>query len=223
VIPLAPGRPGAAEVERPGGLLALGPPGLSSVVNHSQGGLGSPATRRSIRLGGLADEPHSFPSVWHDSFEVNRHTALIVSLSVVVALGTSACSDNLPGTVTGRVVAVGGGCPAGGCPWAGTVWFTGPDTTSVSVGQDGRFQISLPAGTYTITGAHGRRRATVARRRTGKVASPAPQWCEREPQRTCRSSATSGKDRSGLAETLTLPRVADLETDPDVLFRGSPP
>jgi hypothetical protein len=78
---------------------------------------------------------------------------VIVTLAIVIALTASAFSGSLLGTVQGRLLYVGGPSPPGHAPIdPGIVWFTGPKSTWVHVGNGGRFQVSLPAGSYTVTG-----------------------------------------------------------------------
>ena len=81
------------------------------------------------------------------------------SAIAVLAAGTAVlagCGDN-PGyhqTVPGRFVRVGGPAPGSPFPLPGTITAraaTG-ETFTATAGQDGRFKLSLPPGTYRVTG-----------------------------------------------------------------------
>jgi hypothetical protein len=72
---------------------------------------------------------------------------------VVVAVGLSGCGASHPtGTISGRLVAVGGPAGLAPRPLRGTVQFAGPDTGSVTVGNDGSFRIDVATGTYALEG-----------------------------------------------------------------------
>lgn len=74
-------------------------------------------------------------------------------LSVSILTG---CSDQ-PGprqTVTGLLVRVGGPAPGSPVPLPGTVVARSPAAAqfTTTTGKNGRFQLSLPPGTYRLTG-----------------------------------------------------------------------
>jgi hypothetical protein len=72
---------------------------------------------------------------------------------------TAACSGQGPadGTVAGHLYGVGGpasaAAPPSPRPWPGTVTLTGPGVhRDVPVGASGTFSVTVPPGTYTVTG-----------------------------------------------------------------------
>ena len=74
----------------------------------------------------------------------------VVAVATLLTIGLASCGHPT-GTVTGRLVAVGGPTPRER-PLPGTVRFTGPETKSIPVGKDGRFRIELQTGSYTVVG-----------------------------------------------------------------------
>ena len=82
-----------------------------------------------------------------------RWSAIVLAVSIAVLAG---CGGN-PGyhqTVPGRFVRVGGPAPGSPVPLAGTITArtaTG-ETFTATAGRDGRFKLSLPPGTYRVTG-----------------------------------------------------------------------
>jgi hypothetical protein len=79
-----------------------------------------------------------------------------LALAVVcLAVFTAACSGQDPadGTVRGHLYGVGGPAPGLPRPWPGTVILTGPGfRDEVPVSADGAFSVTVPAGSYTVTG-----------------------------------------------------------------------
>jgi hypothetical protein len=81
----------------------------------------------------------------------NTFAVLVVGIA-----GLAGCGGN-PGyhqTVHGRFVRVGGPAPGSPFPLPGTIIaraVTG-ETFTVTAGRDGRFKLSLPRGTYRVTG-----------------------------------------------------------------------
>jgi hypothetical protein len=74
----------------------------------------------------------------------------VVAVATVLVVGVASCSHPM-GTISGRLVAVGGPTPRER-PLPGTVQFTGPDTKSVAVGKNGTFRVELQTGTYRVVG-----------------------------------------------------------------------
>ena len=73
----------------------------------------------------------------------------------LAAVFLAGCSGPSPadGTLAGHLYGVGG--PAPGLPraWPGTVTLTGPGVhQDVSVGTDGRYSVTVPAGRYAVVG-----------------------------------------------------------------------
>jgi hypothetical protein len=65
------------------------------------------------------------------------------------------CSGPGPadGTLTGHLYGVGGPAPGLPRPWPGTVTLTGPGVhQDASVGADGSYSVTVPAGRYTVVG-----------------------------------------------------------------------
>src|SRR5689334_23976719 len=93
--------------------------------------------------------------------------AIAVSAVLVVLLVLASCSSSKPrgkststgsrdGTVTGTLKLRGGPAPGTGRAASGKVYafssssFTGTPAATVTAGTDGRFSLSLPAGTYYL-------------------------------------------------------------------------
>ena len=75
-----------------------------------------------------------------------------LALAVMLVAGCSGASS-AEGTLAGHLYGVGG--PAPGLPraWPGTVTLTGPGVyQDVSVGADGTYSVTVPAGRYTVAG-----------------------------------------------------------------------
>jgi hypothetical protein len=83
--------------------------------------------------------------------EMNSGRPFAILAVTVLAVGLSCCGGHPTGTISGRLVAVGGPVTRPR-PLRGTVEFTGPETKEVTVGSDGTFQIDVPAGTYIVEG-----------------------------------------------------------------------
>jgi hypothetical protein len=82
------------------------------------------------------------------------------AITTVLAAGTllagcaAATATTAPGTVTGQFIRVGGPAPGAAVPLPGhvvAVDSTGARIT-VNVGSNGRFSLSVPAGTYRLIG-----------------------------------------------------------------------
>ena len=75
-----------------------------------------------------------------------------LALAVVLLAGCSGRSG-AEGTLAGHLYGVGGPAPGLPRPWPGTVTLTGPGVhQDVSVGADGSYSVTVPAGTYTVAG-----------------------------------------------------------------------
>jgi hypothetical protein len=75
-----------------------------------------------------------------------------LALAVVFLAGCSGPSG-AKGTLTGHLYGVGGPAPGLPRPWPGTVTLTGPGVhQDVSVGADGSYSVTVPAGRYTVEG-----------------------------------------------------------------------
>jgi hypothetical protein len=115
-----------------------------------------------------------------------RDAIAAAALSLVVVTAVTGCQHSGPdgitaGTVTGRLLRVGGPAPGSPVPLPGSVTAAGPGghpSGTVSVGKDGWFTIrNLPVGRYWLTGTSpliGSGRATcravaAVRVRTGHV------------------------------------------------------
>jgi hypothetical protein len=72
-------------------------------------------------------------------------------VAMVLTIGLISCTHPT-GTVSGRLVAVGGPPGLRPRPLPGTVEVTGPETRSVTVGNNGIFQIEVETGPYTVVG-----------------------------------------------------------------------
>ncbi|MEV0565891.1 hypothetical protein [Dactylosporangium sp. NPDC050588] len=88
--------------------------------------------------------------------------ALAVTLGPVLLRQQRVESPDTPGAqggvaVTGVLLTVGGRPGAGSDGLAGTLWFEAADgtTTSTTAGDDGRFSILIPPGTYIASGRPG--------------------------------------------------------------------
>jgi len=77
-----------------------------------------------------------------------------VLLVVALVACLSSCSHPAaPGTLAGELSGTGGMPPVIQTPFPGTIHVTGQGVdTQVPVGADGRFSLTLPAGTYTVVG-----------------------------------------------------------------------
>jgi hypothetical protein len=79
-----------------------------------------------------------------------------LALGVACLAGiTAACSGHNPadGTLTGHLYGVGGPAPGLARPWPGTVTLVGPGVhRDVPVGASGTYSVTVPAGSYTVTG-----------------------------------------------------------------------
>jgi hypothetical protein len=97
----------------------------------------------------------------------NGMRTLLVVLLLCAASMTAGCSGaNAPttevaashatkvdGTLSGRLITVGGPAPGSPSPVAGAVTVTGGGVhLDVKVGLDGAYSVSLPAGRYTVVG-----------------------------------------------------------------------
>jgi hypothetical protein len=81
--------------------------------------------------------------------------ALLATASAVAGCGSGrAVSTTAIGTVAGRFVRVGGPAPGSAVPLPGQVVAIDSAGTrhTVTVGKNGRFRLSLPAGTYRLAG-----------------------------------------------------------------------
>jgi len=75
-----------------------------------------------------------------------------LALGLVFLAGCSGRSG-AEGTLTGHLYGVGGPPPGLPRPWPGTVTLTGPGIDrSASVGADGSYSVTVPAGRYTVVG-----------------------------------------------------------------------
>ena len=75
-----------------------------------------------------------------------------LALAAVFLAGCSGPSG-AEGTLTGHLYGVGGPPPGLPRPWPGTVTLTGPGIDQdVSVGADGSYSVTVPAGRYTVVG-----------------------------------------------------------------------
>jgi len=88
---------------------------------------------------------------------VHRRIGLVVAGALGLILSLSSCtSAGAEGTISGRLLAVGGPSDIPNRPMPGTVTVTNTNTQrqqSVSVGADGQYSVSVAAGGYTLTGA----------------------------------------------------------------------
>jgi hypothetical protein len=80
-----------------------------------------------------------------------QYVKLSRSLAVLgmLAFVTAACSTPT-GTITGHLFMVGGPGPGIHSPMLGTIYVSGHGT--VDAGPDGSFSVTVPAGTYTLSG-----------------------------------------------------------------------
>ena len=78
---------------------------------------------------------------------------LVLPLAVLAPM--TGCSNPGQGAVTGHLSRVGGPAPGAPTPMAaGTVVADGPGGRhTVSITPDGRYTLTLPPGTYTLTGS----------------------------------------------------------------------
>jgi len=77
------------------------------------------------------------------------------ALSLAVVLAVTGCGGDAPhGSVTGILERVGGPAPGSPVPLPGHVVAVNSAGAqfAVAVGNDGRFSLSLPAGSYQLTG-----------------------------------------------------------------------
>jgi len=75
-----------------------------------------------------------------------------LALAVMFVAGCSGASG-AEGTLAGHLYGVGGPAPGLPRPWPGTVTLTGPGVyQDVSVGADGSYSVTVPAGRYTVVG-----------------------------------------------------------------------
>ena len=75
-----------------------------------------------------------------------------LALAVVFLAGCSEPSG-AEGTLAGHLYGVGGPAPGLPRPWPGTVTLTGTGVhQDVSVGADGSYSVTVPAGRYTVVG-----------------------------------------------------------------------
>jgi hypothetical protein len=94
---------------------------------------------------------------------MRRRTApyrwLLLAGSLTLTIGAAACSSgNTPtatGTLSGRLLRVGGPAPGEAEPLSGSVEVVSPsgERTQVQVEADGMFSFDLPAATYTLAGS----------------------------------------------------------------------
>lgn len=84
----------------------------------------------------------------------NTVVTLLAAVSVIAGCGGGAASRRAPGTVSGQFIRVGGPAPGSAVPLPGHVVAVDPAGTrlTVTVGKNGRFRLSLPAGTYRLAG-----------------------------------------------------------------------
>ncbi len=76
--------------------------------------------------------------------------ALVLPVALLVG-----CSSSTPanGTIAGHLMGTGGRPPGTQTPFPGTIHVTGPGVdTQVSVGADGKYSLTVPAGVYTVVG-----------------------------------------------------------------------
>jgi hypothetical protein len=81
-------------------------------------------------------------------------TGLALGVACLAGI-TAACSGHNPadGTLTGHLYGVGGPAPGLARPWPGTVTLVGPGVhRDVPVGASGTYSVTVPAGSYTVTG-----------------------------------------------------------------------
>ena len=94
---------------------------------------------------------------------VNRFRSGALAVATAVALSGCSSSDpaapvvhtgvNETGSISGTLEAVGGPAPGSPRPLPGQVSATGGGHTySVAVGQSGRYSITVPGGSYIVTG-----------------------------------------------------------------------
>lgn len=79
---------------------------------------------------------------------------MVVLAMVIVVLAGCGGHPGYHQTVPGRFVRVGGPAPGSPFPLPGTITAraaTG-ETVTAAAGQDGRFRLSLPPGSYRVTG-----------------------------------------------------------------------
>jgi len=83
---------------------------------------------------------------------MRRNACAVLALSIAVLAGCS--TGSYQQNVTGKFVRVGGPAPGLPFPLPGTITAraaTG-QTFTATAGDDGRFKLSLPPGTYRVTG-----------------------------------------------------------------------
>jgi hypothetical protein len=90
-----------------------------------------------------------------------REAIAAAALSITVFTAVTGCQQSGPdgitaGTITGRLLRVGGPAPGSPVPLSGSVTAAAPGghpSATVSVGKNGRFTIrNLPVGRYRLTG-----------------------------------------------------------------------
>ena len=79
---------------------------------------------------------------------------VVLSAGLMELLTITACGSLDKGTITGVYLGMGNGrSHVGGNPSPGTLTITGDGRTfSTTAGDNGRFAVSVPAGTYHLTG-----------------------------------------------------------------------
>ncbi len=81
-----------------------------------------------------------------------RQIGVTVAAVICATFAIASCSAG--GVVTGRLVRVGGPAPGSPVPFPGTIEArdTAGQRFTVTAGNDGRFRLRLPPGTYRLTG-----------------------------------------------------------------------
>jgi hypothetical protein len=85
---------------------------------------------------------------------MNRNAVAVLTAGIAVLAGCAASSPGYQQAVPGTFVRVGGPAPGSAVPLPGTITAraaTG-QTFTATAGQNGRFTLSLPAGSYHVTG-----------------------------------------------------------------------
>lgn len=83
-----------------------------------------------------------------------RRITAIPLLALLAAAALAGCSGGPTGTVTGHLVRAGGPAPGAAVPLPGTVTATsGSSAFHATAGNDGSFTITVPAGSYRLTGS----------------------------------------------------------------------